>query len=97
MRRGRMKMMLMRGKGIGTRSKRVGCEVSVAFVLVCSLLTMIVASTKMRRRMRRRRMSLAGMIRNGWRRRRRRRSEGEKGMMTVFRVVVSFPALRIVP
>jgi hypothetical protein len=59
--------------------------------VVCSLLTMIVARRKMRRRMRRRMTSLTGVIRSG-----RRRSEGVRGMVAVFRVVVSFPALRIV-
>jgi hypothetical protein len=53
-------------------------------------LTIIVTRGKMRRRMRMMR-SLTGVIRTG-----RRRSEGGRGMVALFRVVVSFPALRIV-
>ena len=62
--------------------------------MVCALVRMIMMMRgEMRRETGRRRMSPSGMIRIG----RRQRIEGDRVVVTVFRVVVSFLALLAVP
>ena len=62
--------------------------------MVCALVRMIMMMRgEIRRETRSRRMSPSGMIRIG----RRQRTEGDRVVVTVFRVVVSFLALLVVP